>query len=289
MVAEHLIQVLIKHGTDSFFYFDQAKLILELEEFYTDHDSALQHNTGFVCLALAALALGSQWTALQPKAAAPIMVGKDVERIGTACYTQARALIPDLDESLSLESVQAPLVLGVYLLPGRATGSLHMYLGLALRRALALDLHLDSGADMYSNHDKEIRSRLWWAIFSVERQVITRPIFFSHVLVSDISPQDIDSEAQSTKINRSKHYNSVSTSANTVTGRNPGVRQLDTSDSQRTAHTYPRSFVKFIVSRFLDASEEAADRLTDHGQTIRLLPSKLKLRLRHGNKIYLQH
>lgn len=178
MVAEHLIRVLIKHGTDSFFYFDQAKLILELEEFYTDHDSALRYNTGFVCLALAALALGSQWTALQPKAAAPIMVGKDVKRIGTACYTQARALIPDLDDSLSLESVQAPLVLGVYLLPARATGSLHMYLGLALRKALALDLHLDSGADMYSNHDKEIRSRLWWAIFSVERQVITRPIFF---------------------------------------------------------------------------------------------------------------
>lgn len=187
MVAEHLIQVLIKHGTDSFFYFDQAKLMLELKEFYTDTDSALRYNTGFVCLALAALALGSQWTALQPNATAPALVGIDVERVGTACYRQARALIPELDDSLSLESVQAPLVLGVYLLPARATGSLHMYLGLALRRALALDLHLDPAAGLYSRYDEEIRRRLWWAIFSVERQVIDHPSCFRHVLISNIA------------------------------------------------------------------------------------------------------
>jgi hypothetical protein len=169
-VAKHLIKVLIEHGTDSFFYFDQARMISDLDEFYTDPASALRYDTGFVCLALAAFALGSQWTALDISSSTPAPAdGRNVYDIGRICYEQARSLVPDLDESLSLHSVQAPLILGVYLLPARATGSLHMYLGLALRKAMALDLHMHSQEAMFPAHEREVRSRLWWSVFSLER------------------------------------------------------------------------------------------------------------------------
>lgn len=171
-VAEHLVTALIEHGTDSFFYFDQAELISELAEFYTSPGSNLRYNAGFVCLALAAFALGSQWTALHgPESSSPIQ-GEDVDSLGRSCYEQARLLIPDLDNSLSLSSVQAPFLLGVYSLPANATGSLHMYLGLALRKAMALDLHVCAQNMEDSGRGREVRSRLWWAIFSLERYVL---------------------------------------------------------------------------------------------------------------------
>lgn len=168
-VADHLISVLIKNGTDCFFYFDQAALISEVDEFYTDSQSSLRYNTGFVCLALSAFALGSQWTGLAEQGSTPKELIQDGEEIGKQCYAQARLLVPDLDDSMSLQSVQAPFILGVYLLPARATSSLHMYLGLALRKALALDLHLSTEDTHHSPYDREVRSRLWWSVFSLER------------------------------------------------------------------------------------------------------------------------
>jgi hypothetical protein len=179
-VAKHLIKVLIEHGTDSFFYFDQAKMISDLDEFYTDPASALRYDTGFVCLALAAFALGSQWTALYISSTPARADGTDIDDIGKICYEQARSLVPDLDDSLSLYSVQAPLILGVYLLPARATGSLHMYLGLALRKAMALDLHMHPDDAIFSEHEREVCSRLWWSVFSLERRVLELYIIEAH-------------------------------------------------------------------------------------------------------------
>lgn len=171
-VAHHLIKVLIQHGTDSFFYFDQARMISGLEEFYTDRKSSLRYDTGFLCLALASLALGSQWTALQCDDPSSMLPKYNVDEIGRICYRHARLLVPDLDDSFSLEAVQAPFVLGVYLLPARATGSLHMYLGLALRKAMAMDLHTKAEAASLDDQEREIRSRLWWSIFSLERSAM---------------------------------------------------------------------------------------------------------------------
>jgi hypothetical protein len=177
-VAERLVKVLIEHGTDSFFYFDQAKMISDLGEFYADRESPLHYNTGFVCLALAAFALGSQWTALQGLRSSWPSPHEDFEEIGRACYEQARLLVPDLDDSLSLHSVQVPLILGVYLLPARATGSLHMYLGLALRKAMALDLHMHADDTVFSEHELEVHSRLWWSVFSLERLALSISNFY---------------------------------------------------------------------------------------------------------------
>jgi hypothetical protein len=164
-----LLTILIENGTDCFFYFDQAELLAGINEFYENPSSELHTDTGFVCLALAAFALGSQWVELASSETPRMSLRCNGKEAGREFYEQARSLIPDLDDKMSLESVQAPFVLGVYSLPARATGSLHMYLGLALRKALALDLHVGTDDAQLSLRAREVRSRLWWAVFSLER------------------------------------------------------------------------------------------------------------------------
>ncbi|KAF3046886.1 hypothetical protein E8E12_005440 [Didymella heteroderae] len=84
-------------------------------------------------------------------------------------YQQARNLIPDIIELNSIRTVQATFVIGVYLLPASAISSSYVYLGLALRKALAIDLHLEPEEASISDTEKELRRRLWWAVYSLER------------------------------------------------------------------------------------------------------------------------
>jgi hypothetical protein len=168
-VADFLLSVCIKHGTDSFFYFDQTQFLSEIHQFYTEPSSRLRSDASFVCLAHAAFALGSQWTTLaRPDDSASHLSPGDTDP-GRIFYNQARALIPDVIDKPSIRSVQAPFVLGVYLLPASAIGSSYIYMGLALRKALALDLHLNPEDMNISSTEKEIRSRLWWSIYALER------------------------------------------------------------------------------------------------------------------------
>ena len=88
---------------------------------------------------------------------------------GRIFHQQARALVPDIIELNCVRSVQAAYVIGVYLLPASAFGSSYLYLGLALRKALALGLHRELEAADVDDSEKELRRRLWWAVYSLER------------------------------------------------------------------------------------------------------------------------
>lgn len=168
-VADFLLSVCIDHGTDSFFYFNQPQILAEIHEFYTDSSSRLRSDCSFICLAHAAFALGSQWTTLaRPQGSKSSLIPDDSDP-GRIFYNQARSLIPDVIDLPCLRAIQAPFVMGVYLLPASAIGSSYIYLGLALRKALALDLHLNSDDLSLGEEEKEIRRRIWWSIYSLER------------------------------------------------------------------------------------------------------------------------
>ncbi|KAI1845907.1 hypothetical protein JX265_011197 [Neoarthrinium moseri] len=168
-IADFLLSVCIDHGTDAFFYFNQAQFLAEVDEFYTNPTSRLRRDCSFVCLAHAAFALGSQWTTLAKPDGSRSNLNTDDSDPGRIFYNQARSLIPDVIDFPGLRSVQAPFVLGVYLLPASAIGSSYIYLGLALRKALAMDLHLNTDELNLSEEEKEIRRRVWWSIYSLER------------------------------------------------------------------------------------------------------------------------
>lgn len=169
VVAEFLLSVCIDHGTDSFFYFDQAQLLADIKEFYANSVSPLRSDSTFVCMAHAALALGSQWTTLAKRERSVASFVQEDGDPGRIFYNEARALIPDIIDRPSIRCVQAPYMIGVYLLPSSAIGSSYMYMGIALRKALALDLHQNTDDPLLSEREKEIRRRVWWALYSLER------------------------------------------------------------------------------------------------------------------------
>ncbi|KAL2844151.1 fungal-specific transcription factor domain-containing protein [Aspergillus pseudoustus] len=167
-VADFLISVCLTHAHDVFFYVDQAQFLANVDQLYTDPSSSLRLDSGFVCLTLSILALGSQWTELERPSSFPAHLRPNGGDPGRVFYEEARTLIPDLIDRTSLTSIQAPFILGIYSLPDRALGSAYAYMGLALRKAVALELHQQTDA-LALDHEKQIRCRLWWSVYSLER------------------------------------------------------------------------------------------------------------------------
>ncbi|KAJ3528863.1 hypothetical protein NM208_g10013 [Fusarium decemcellulare] len=168
-VADFLLSVCIKHGIDIFFYFDQAQITEEVDQFYTNHLSPLRSDPSFVCLVLAIFALGSHWTPLERPSNSSQPLNTEESDPGRVFFRQAKLLIPDIIERSCLKSIQACFLLGVYLMPLNAVGSSYIYMGMALRKALAFDLHQNPDDQMLDERERQIRCRLWWSIYSLER------------------------------------------------------------------------------------------------------------------------
>ncbi|KAB8224562.1 fungal-specific transcription factor domain-containing protein [Aspergillus novoparasiticus] len=201
-IASFLLSVLIKHATDTFFYVDQAEFASEIHQFYTDSTSPLRSDSSFVGLAMAAFALASQWTTLEKPEGHQTSVGLERSDLGRVFFDHARMLIPDIIERPCLRSVQAPFVLGVYLMPASAIGSSYVYLGLALRKALALDLHQDVDDQKLNEREIEVRRRLWWSLYSLERCTtvkLNRPRSISVVAITTPIPSGLPALDRSQK------------------------------------------------------------------------------------------
>ncbi|OHW97473.1 thiamine repressible gene regulatory protein thi1 [Colletotrichum incanum] len=199
-VADFLVSVCIAYGTDVFFYFDQAQFIYELDQFYSDSTLEIRLDTSFVCLSLAIFALGSQWTALAQPEDSDETSQKDNQGFdpGRIFYNQARVLIPDLIDRSCIRSVQATFILGVYLMPASAISASYVYMGLALRKALAIGLHQETDESTFSSEEKEARRRLWWSIYSLERTMsikLNRPRSISQDIISVRLPRPISRDS----------------------------------------------------------------------------------------------
>ncbi|OHF04262.1 thiamine repressible genes regulatory protein thi1 [Colletotrichum orchidophilum] len=193
-VADFLVSVCIAYGTDIFFYLDQSHFMRELDHLYNDELSPLREDTGFVCLVLAVFALGSQWTALarpEDLSNTALTEGRTFDP-GRIFYNQARILISDLLDRPCIRSVQATFILGVYLMPASAISASYVYMGLALRKALAIGLHQEPDDPSLSGDEKETRRRLWWSIYSLERTVtikLNRPRSVDQEIITTSLPK----------------------------------------------------------------------------------------------------
>lgn len=162
----------------------------DIDQFYTNSRSPLRNDARFVSLALAAFALGSQWTTLEKPSETQrsVIIYPDYGDPGKIFYSHAKMLVPDIIDRPNFAAVQAIFLLGVYLMPASAISSSYLYLGLALRMALTINLHMDNSADVtLSNTEKEVRRRLWWSIYSLERTTtlkLNRPRSISPEIIS---------------------------------------------------------------------------------------------------------
>ncbi|KAJ5893640.1 transcriptional regulator family: Fungal Specific TF [Penicillium taxi] len=167
-VADFLLTVFIDHATDTFFYVDQHQFLSDIDEFYLDVNSSLRSDPGFVCLAMAAFALGSHWTWVVRPEGRGSSYNREID-LGRVFYRHAKTIVPDIIDRSCLRSIQAVFILGVYLMPENAIGSSYIYMGIALRKAMALDLHVQTEDQGMDGREREIRRRLWWSIYSLER------------------------------------------------------------------------------------------------------------------------
>ncbi|KAF3385391.1 hypothetical protein F1880_002743 [Penicillium rolfsii] len=190
-VCDFLMSVFTKHATDTFFYFDQAQVTSELDEFYTNPSSSLRYDPSFIGLAMATFALASQWTTLERPEGSDVIRNRESSDLGRLFYYHAKNLMPDILERSCLRSIQAPFVLGVYLMPASAIGSSYVYMGIALRKALTFDLHLNLEDQGVDEREKEVRRRLWWSIYSLERCTtvkLNRPRSISADIITALPP-----------------------------------------------------------------------------------------------------
>jgi hypothetical protein len=169
-VANFLTSICMDLGTDCFFYHNQKLFIHELAQVYTEPSSTLRLDCNFVCQALMEFALGSQFAALVSQEANSRITSQDQDP-GWGFYEAARDLVPFVLESSTLRSIQALFMMGVYLLPAKARSTAYMYMGMAMRMAVANGLHQKQVDPAQSEEEREIRHRMWWALYSLERCV----------------------------------------------------------------------------------------------------------------------
>ena len=137
--------------------------------------------------------------------------------------------------------MQATFVIGVYLLPASAISSSYIYLGLALRKALAIDLHLETEEVNASDAEKELRRRLWWAVYTLEKYADIADMALNVVT-------DADHRCTTVKLNRPR---SVDTAIITVNLPSP----LPTLDVQQAFNNVDHQLANAQLMMILDRVE----------------------------------
>lgn len=123
-----------------------------------------------MCTVLMTLAVGSQFAHLKATNSQS-NIHETGHEPGLLFYSLAQSLMPDVIADQSVAAVQACLIMSVYLLPAHAYDTSYLYMGLALRMAIALNLHQNKSDTDMSAEMIEARHRLWWSVYSLERTV----------------------------------------------------------------------------------------------------------------------
>lgn len=150
---------------------------------YTD---AKTPNPSTVCIIFATLAIGTQYAYMESEPAAerggkrnlggddPSVSLFSEDSVGIVFYKQAARLLPDVLALSSLQSIQACLLLGLYVLPVDASGLSHSYLSMAVNLAVQNGMHRHCDAAGWDGRVREIRNRVWWTVITLERYGLSK-------------------------------------------------------------------------------------------------------------------
>ncbi|RDW68537.1 hypothetical protein BP5796_09194 [Coleophoma crateriformis] len=187
-IAEFLVSTFFDYAVDSFFYFHQPWFMHEFHQFY-DTEAVPRRGRGldvrFISIALLVFAVGSQFAQFKSSPSTSTLPTTFIQSQQTSpglnFYKHARRLFPDIVARYSLEAVQVSLLAAIFELPSSARDLAYFSLGMALRIAVANGFHRDMGGvegrDGNGNEDgrkreqREIRCRLWWSVWSLERSI----------------------------------------------------------------------------------------------------------------------
>ncbi|CAE7021677.1 hypothetical protein PTNB85_02458 [Pyrenophora teres f. teres] len=196
-VATFLINVFFKHATSIYYYVDRAWLDSVLDRIYANLNGLRSRDVTAACVVLMVLAVGTQYVHLDSprqhsRSSVDAVVNPDPGSsweldIGSAFYRQVAKLLSEVIHSGSLLSVQVFLLLGLYNLPIDASGLGYIYLNMAIKLAIQNGMHRKASRSVFDSSTKEIRRRIWWTTYCMERK-----IGIYHGRPASISRSDID-------------------------------------------------------------------------------------------------
>lgn len=171
-IAEFLTNAFLKYSQTNYFYFHEATFREKLDYYYANEPPLSINDAGWICTLLMTFAIGTQFAHMQTQSTLP--GGSSTEdmpgdEVGLEIYRFSCRLIPDLITVASVETVQAFLLLGVYTFPIDTTGLAYVYYGLAIKMAIQNGMHRRLIGANIPPEIIEIRNRLWWTAYSLER------------------------------------------------------------------------------------------------------------------------
>lgn len=171
-VADFLVDTFLEFAQTNYYYFDEITFREKMDYYYNNEQLLTINDAGWICTLLMTFAIGTQFAYMQVKGSPDIPGSLDVmpdDHIGLELYRFSCRLIPDLITTASVETVQAFLLLGVYALPIDTSGLAYTYYGLAIKMAIQNGMHRKFSGNELSPPTVELRNRLWWTVYSLER------------------------------------------------------------------------------------------------------------------------
>lgn len=179
-MASFLAKVFFKHATSFYYYVDRRWLDGTLDHIYADPAALRSKDVTAACVVLMVLAVGTQYVHLESPESSKRKhtastnanpQGNGELEIASAFYRQVARLLSEVIHAGSLLSVQVFLLLGLYSLPLDASGLGYIYLNLAIKLAIQNGMHRKVSRSGISSSAQEIRRRIWWTAYCMERSV----------------------------------------------------------------------------------------------------------------------
>ncbi|KAM5352109.1 hypothetical protein ACJ41O_004832 [Fusarium nematophilum] len=198
-----LLNVFFEFAQTNYFYVDEETLRQRLDQFYSSSTRVGINDAPWVCTALMVFALGTQFAHLQQSSSRGSCRGltRDAynvcqtmdDTLALTFYRKASNLIPDILAMASLESIQAFLLFGIYVLPIDPAGLSCTYFGIAIKVATQTNMHQKCGGTIPAR-EIELRKRVWWTAYTLERRICIlhgRPVSISRLDIDANLPTDL--------------------------------------------------------------------------------------------------
>ncbi|CAJ0551621.1 Ff.00g056000.m01.CDS01 [Fusarium sp. VM40] len=245
-----LLRVFFEFAQTNYFYIDEETLRSRLDQFYSCPTRVGIDDAPWVAVALMMFSLGTQFSHLHQSSARGssrelMRDAYDIcqtmdDTIASTFYRKAANLIPDIIAMDSIESVQAFLLFGIYVLPVDPAGLSCTYFGIAIKVATQFNIHQRSPEDM-SRREVELRKRVWWTAYALERRICIlhgRPVSISRLDVDANLPIDLEELQPRERINTFQNNVAMLRLTIFMEDARDGILGLKSNDKKRRAKAF---------------------------------------------------
>ncbi|KAJ5519456.1 transcriptional regulator family: Fungal Specific TF [Penicillium expansum] len=198
-IADFLINMFFKYAEINSFYMERKWIEEKVVLCYSSTTKYTAIDFPWVCSVFVVLAIGTQLAHMEdekPNPESEITEELNLcseDSVGLGFYHAACKLIPDVLLVASHESVQVFLLLATYSLPVSTGGLAYTYYGLAMKMAIQNGMHRKYEGGNCDSRTIELRNRLFWTAYTVEKYVSImhgRPISIARSEINADMPRD---------------------------------------------------------------------------------------------------